>query len=95
MVTHERKNQIKLAVERHLQGKPSDIEYIPLEELRATEALLGDRDWTASYRTALRNRIKTLEEQGHRARVQVRALKYLVAIIGALVVSILLWQYFG
>ncbi|TDJ23652.1 MAG: hypothetical protein E2O58_08135 [Gammaproteobacteria bacterium] len=95
MVTHERKNQIKLAIERHLQGKRSEIESISLEELRGTEALLGDRDWIASYRIAMRSRITVLEEEARSTRDRVRALKYLVAIVSTLVVSVLLWQYFG
>jgi len=95
LVTHERKNQIKLAIERHLQGKPSEIESISLEELRGTEALLGDRDWIASYRIAMRSRITVLEEEARSTRDRVRALKYLVAIVSTLVVSVLLWQYFG
>lgn len=95
LVTHERKNQIKLAIERHLKGEPSDIESISLEELRDTHALLGDRDWNASYRIALRNRIKTLEENARRTRSRVRALQYALAILSTLLVGILLWQYFG
>ncbi len=95
LISHERKNQIKLAIERHLKGEPSDIESISLEELRDTHALLGDRDWIASYRIALRNRIKTLEEKGRRTHSRVRALQYVVAILSTLIVGILLWQYFG
>ena len=95
MISHERKNQIKLAIERHLKGEPSDFESISLEELRDTHALLGDRDWSASYRIALRNRIKTLEGKARRTRSRVRALQYVVAISSTLLVGILLWQYFG
>ena len=95
LVTNERKNQIKLAVERHLQGKPSDIESIPLEELRGTEALLGNRDWIASYRIALRSRIAILEEEARSTRDRTRALQYLVAIMSIWFVGILLWEYFG
>jgi hypothetical protein len=73
MITQERRMELVAELQRHIKGKPNNLESVSLTELRDLDVALGDRDGSASFRIALRNRIDELEaadQRSHEGKVR-------------------------
>ena len=92
-ISEERKQQVIRAFQVSFKRDNSEeIEAIPLKELKDTDQMLGDRDLNAGFRLALRDRIKTLEQnvstqEQREHESKIRALNLVTGIIIGLVIA--------
>ena len=92
-----RANEIISAFQRYLASNDrSEINNIPVSELRMTDEQLGQRDVGAGFRIAILNRIRELDETERRKHEsKIRAWNLVVGIAVGLLVAGLAKLVFG
>ena len=92
-----RANEIISAFQRYLASNDrSEINNIPVSELRMTDDQLGQRDVGAGFRIAILNRIRELDETERRKHEsKIRAWNLVVGIAVGLLVAGLAKLVFG
>jgi len=68
----------------------SEIKNISLLELRVFDGKLGPIDLNSSYRTALRHRIRALEQSEQwKHESHVRALNYVIGLLSGIIITVI------
>jgi hypothetical protein len=94
MIPVQRKDEIVRAFQVSFKRDNTEgIAAFTLGELRDTDAMLANRDLNAGFRTALRNRIKAIEDQQAQTKESyIRAMGYIVSFcIGVLATLVAVW----
>ncbi|WP_077730027.1 hypothetical protein [Methylocaldum sp. 14B] len=100
-ISDQRKQEIIAAFQRSFKRDNRDeIASIKLAELRQADEMLGDRDLSAGFRLAMRNRIRELEEaeaknEQRTYESRIRAWNLVTGILIGLVIAGLAKWLFG
>jgi hypothetical protein len=93
----DRANEIVAAFQRYLaSNNTSEIDAFSLQELRSTDEQLGEKDISAAYRFAIRNKISDLKlKQTNKNECKIRAFNLLIGILIGFVISGLIGWLFS
>lgn len=91
MAANQQTMEVMAAFQRYVKSQDlSEVEGYSLKDLLHADESLGNRDINASFRIALRNRIKALEDKNEKNYQSiVRAFSYVVAFAAGVLTTLL------